>query len=88
MNAGRVSLLLISSLESSPSSLIPLDTSRNRRPSGTRDLGGATVFQKTIPGYGDHPCFGGTNGSSLDCGDTMTPFPYQVTIAAHVTAAP
>ena len=71
-----------------PTISIPLDTFRNLRPGETRDFSGATAFQKTIPGYGDHPCFGGTNGSSLDCGDTMTPFPYQVTIAAHVTAAP
>ena len=71
-----------------PTVSIPLDTFRNLRPGETRDFSGATAFQKTVPGYGGHPCFGGTNGSSLDCGDTMTPVPYQVTIAAHVTAAP
>ena len=71
-----------------PTVSIPLDTFRNLRPGETRDFSGATAFQKTVPGYGDHPCFIGTNGSHLDCADTMMPVPYQVTIAAHVTAAP
>ena len=71
-----------------PTISIPLDTFRNLRPGETRDFSGATAFQKTVPGYGDHPCFIGTNGSHLDCADTMMPVPYQVTIATHVTSAP